>query len=293
MQRKSTGDDVTRVLVTGVRGKTGLPLAESLAARQGVEVLGGSGDPSTVGIDGVHPVAFSWDEPAGWATATDGVDAVYVVRPDRPDAPELVGALVAQTSPSTRVVLLSDKDGGHPGSDYPAGWAPSVERAVRGSGRPWTILRPGWFMQVFTDPRFYRHQIADSGELPFPSGGAEMAWIDARDIAAVAGRALIEDGHAGRTYELSGPASLSLPRTAELLSDAAGHPVVHRDLTVDEAVAGTEGFERDLNRLTFERVRAGGFAVVTDTVARVTGAAPRTLEDFLSASGPALRRTSR
>ncbi|MEE3920903.1 hypothetical protein V2I01_30175 [Micromonospora sp. BRA006-A] len=67
---------MTRVLVTGVRGKTGLPLAESLAARQGVEVLGGSGDPSTVGIDGVHPVAFSWDEPAGWATATDGVDAV-------------------------------------------------------------------------------------------------------------------------------------------------------------------------------------------------------------------------
>ncbi|MEE3920905.1 hypothetical protein V2I01_30185 [Micromonospora sp. BRA006-A] len=57
-------------------------------------------------------------------------------------------------------------------------------------------------------------------------------------------------------------------------------------------MAGTEGFERDLNRLTFERVRAGGFAVVTDTVARVTGAAPRTLEDFLSASGPALRRTS-
>ncbi|WDZ83954.1 NAD(P)H-binding protein [Micromonospora cathayae] len=289
----STGADVARVLVTGVRGKTGLPLAESLAARQGVEVLGGSSDPSTVGINGVHPIAFSWDEPAGWAAAIDGVDAVYVVRPDRVDAPELIGALVAKAAPSTRVVLLSDRDGGHPGSDYPAGWAPSVERVVRGSGRPWTILRPGWFMQVFTDPRFYRHQIADAGELPFPSGDADLAWIDARDIAAVAERALISDGHVGRTYQLSGPESLSLPRTAELLSAAAGHPVIHRDLTVDEAVAGTEGFERDLNRLTFERVRAGSFAVVTDTVARVTGTAPTTLQDFLSANGPALRRTSR
>ncbi|MEV4761880.1 hypothetical protein AB0J89_04520 [Micromonospora chokoriensis] len=292
-QANPTGADVTRVLVTGVRGKTGLPLAELLAARQGVEVLGGSSDPSTVGINGVHPTAFSWDEPAGWATATDGVDAVYVVRPDRPAAPELIGALLAGVSPSTRVVLLSDKDGGHPVSDYPAGWAPTVEREVRGSGRPWTILRPGWFMQVFTDPRFYRHQIADAGELRFPSGDAHMAWIDACDIAAVAERALIEDGHVGQTYQLSGPESLSLPRTAELLSAAAGHPVIHRDLTIDEAVAGTEGFERDLNRLTFERVRAGGFAAVTDTVAQVTGRAPRTLRDFLSASGPALRRTSR
>ncbi|WFE53271.1 hypothetical protein [Micromonospora sp. WMMD1155] len=284
---------MTRVLVTGVRGKTGLPLAELLVARQGVEVLGGSSDPSSVGIDGVHPIAFSWDEPSGWTAATDGVDAVYVVRPDRADAPALIGELLAGTSPRTQVVLLSDRDGDHPGSDYPAGWAPSVERVVRDSGRPWTVLRPGWFMQVFTDPRFYQSQIADAGELPFPGGGAEISWIDARDIAAVAERALVEDGHAGRTYQLSGPEALSLPRTAELLSAAAGHPVIHRDLTVDEAVAGTEGFERDLNVLTFERVRAGGFAEVTDTVAHVAGRPARTLREFLSANGPALRRTSR
>ena len=46
------GADVTRVLVTGVRGKTGLPLAELLVARRGVEVLGGSSRPSTVTVDG-------------------------------------------------------------------------------------------------------------------------------------------------------------------------------------------------------------------------------------------------
>lgn len=293
MQRANvTAAGVTRVLVTGVRGKTGLPLAELLVAR-GVEVLGGSSDPATVGMDGVRPTAFSWDESSEWAAATHGVDAVYVVRPDRADAPELVGALLARTSPRTRAVLLSDKDGDDPGLDYPASWAPSVERAVRDSGRHWTILRPGWFMQVFTDPRFYRDQIADAGELPFSSGDAELAWIDTRDIAAVAERALVEDGHAGRTYQLSGPEALSLPRTAELLSAAAGHLVTHRDVTVDEAVAGTEGFERELNVLTFERVRAGSFAEVTDTVAHVTGRPPRTLQDFLTESGPALRRTSR
>ncbi len=294
MQASPTAGAV-RVLVTGVRGKTGAPLAQLLMARRGVEVRGGSSDPSTVGIDGVRPTAFSWDEPSGWAAATHGVDAVYVVRPDRADAPELIGALLAETSPRTRAVLLSDNDGGHPGPDHPgpAGWAPRTERAVRDSGRPWTILRPGWFMQVLTDPRFYRDQIIDAGELPFPSGDAAVAWIDTRDIAAVAARALLDDGHAGQTYQISGPQALSLPRTAELLSAATGRLVTHRDVSIDEAVAGLEGFERDLSVLTFERVRAGNFAQVTDTVEHVTGRPARTLQTFLSDVEPDLRRPGR
>ena len=77
-----------------------------------------------------------------------------------------------------------------------------------------------------------------------------MAWIDARDIAAVAERALLDEGHAGRVYELSGPEALSLPRTAEQLSPVAGHPVTHREITIDDATAGTKGFERDLSATT-------------------------------------------
>jgi uncharacterized protein YbjT (DUF2867 family) len=276
---------MTRILVTGVRGKTGVALAELLAARPEVEVRGGSSDPAAVSLDAVHPTAFSWDDPSGWAAATDGVDAVYVVRPDRADAPDLVGALLAST-PRTRVVLLSEQD---VDSIRPDGWAPGVERAVRGSDHDWTILRPNWFMQVFTDPRFYRDPIA-AGELPFPSGGAEVAWIDARDIAAVAERALLDEGHAGRVHELTGPEALSLPRTAELLASAAGRPVAHRETTIDDAVAGLEGFERELTTLTFERVRAGSFAVITDTVEEVTGRPARALEDFLADSGAALGR---
>ena len=133
------------------------------------------------------------------------------------------------------------------------------------------VSRASWFMQVFTDPRSYRDQLRDDGELPFASGGADVAWIDARDIAAVAERALLDEGHAGQVYELSGPESLSLSRTAELLSAASGHPVVHREVTIDDTVAGTDGFERQLLRLTFERVQAGVFAGVTDTVGRVAG----------------------
>ena len=57
---------MTRILITGVRGKTGAPLAERLSRRDDVDVLGGSSDPSTVTIDGIRPTAFSWDDPSGW-----------------------------------------------------------------------------------------------------------------------------------------------------------------------------------------------------------------------------------
>lgn len=278
---------MNRVIVTGVRGKTGVPLAQLLAARHGVDVLGGSSDPTTVTLDGVQPTAFSWDDASTWAAATDDVDAVYLVRPDRSDAPELVDALLRELSTETRVVLLSERNADSMGA---GGWAARTEQVVRSSGRPWTILRPSWFMQVLTDERFYLRQIVEEGELAFSSGGASLAWIDARDIAAVAERALLDDGHEGQTYELSGPESLSLPQVADQLSTAVGHRVTHLETTIDEALEGLSGFERDLTLWTFERVHAGSFTPVTDTVERVTGRPARTLGTFLADSAAALQR---
>ncbi|WP_149205430.1 NAD(P)H-binding protein [Actinotalea subterranea] len=278
---------MTRVLVTGVRGKTGTPLAHLLAARPGIDVLGGSSDPTTVTLEGAQPTAFSWDDASTWAAATDAVDAVYVVRPDRADAPELIDALLTELSADARVVLLSERDADSVGPD---GWAVRTEQVVRGSGRQWTVLRPSWFMQVLTDERFYLAQLVEEGELAFSSGGASLAWIDARDIAAVAECALLDDGHEGQVYELSGPESLTLTHVAEQLSTAVGHRVAHREITIDEALEGLRGFERDLTLWTFERVHAGTFAPVTDTVERLTGRPARTLQTFLADSAAVLRR---
>lgn len=258
---------MTRILVTGVRGKTGVPLAGLLSAR-GATVLGGSSDPATVDRPGVEPVRFDWDAADTWAS---DADAVYLVRPDRADAPELVAAFLERLPASTGVVLLSGQDAVPAG---PEDWSARVEDAVRRGGHRWTILRPSWFMQVFTDPRFYRDDLA-SGTLPFPGGGAAVAWIDARDIAAVAAVALTEDGHEGQVHEITGPAALTLPETAAVLG------VTHREISIEEAVAGTGGFDRDLTVRTFEQVRDGVYARRTDTVARVTGRPARPLAELL------------
>ncbi|MBM6403257.1 nucleoside-diphosphate sugar epimerase [Phycicoccus sp. CSK15P-2] len=277
---------MTRVLITGVRGKTGVPLAGLLTAR-GVEVRGGSSTPERVDLPGVVPVSFSWDDQEGWAGALLGVDAVQVVRPDRADAPELVGALVDRVSPTTRVVLLSERSADTEG---PEGWAMRAEAAVTRHPGDWSVLRPSWFMQVLGDPRFFRDVVVDDRTLPFPTGGAALAWIDARDIAAVAAAALLDEGHARAVHELTGPESLTLEETAAVLSAGlGGSPVQPRDVGVDAGLAGLDGFERELTALTYDRVRAGVFAPVTDTVERVLGRPAGTLRTWVADAGPGLR----
>lgn len=270
---------MTEVLITGVRGKTGVALAAELAARGDVVVRGGSSSAAAVTTEGVVATAFSWDVPETWPAALDGTSAVFVVRPDRADAPGLVRALLQQVAAGVRVVLLSEQAADRVGAQ---GWAVRVEAAVTSSGLPWTVLRPSWFLQVLTDERFFRSDLLDRGTLPFSSGGARIAWVDTRDIAAVAARALLEDGHAGEVHELTGPAALSLPETARAVGRATGSSVVHQEVPVEDAAAGTEGFDRTLTLLTYERVHAGHFATVTDAVERVTGRPAGTLEAFLA-----------
>jgi len=270
---------MTRVLITGVRGKTGSELARNLLDRPGIEVGGGSSDPDRVTLAGVAPVHFDWDEPATWPAALDGADAVYVVRPDTEDAPQRIAALLANAPPRARIVLLSEL--GAAALD-PHSWAARTERAVTEHADHWTLLRPSWFMQVFTDARFYRDAIRNDGRFSLPAGAAAVSWIDARDIAAVADHALLDAAHSGRAYELTGPRAIDLPTTAALLSDAAGRPVEHQDDSVTDATAGLEGWYAKLVADTYERVRAGAFATVTDGVARVTGRPARSLEAFLT-----------
>lgn len=271
----------TRVLVTGVRAKTGAPAARLLVER-GVAVRGGSSDPGRVHAPGVEPVRFDWDDEATWGPALDGADGVFLVREDHPDAPERTAALVATTAPGTHVVLLSETAQERYAADA---WASRVEAAVRDGGRPWTVLRPGWFMQVFSDPRFFRDDLREHGRLVFPGGGSRLAWVDAEDIAAVGVAALTQPGHDGLTHVVSGPEALTLPETAAALAAYAGREVEHVEVGVDEAAAGTEGFERTITVDTFERVARGEFAEVTDTVERVTGRAPTSLVAWAARAG--------
>lgn len=268
------------VLVTGARGKTGREVVALLRDHADVAVRAGTSRPgATESAGNAEPIAFDWDDPATWKAAVEDADAVYLMRPDIPDAPERVHGVV-ELNPQAHVVLLSEQGAGGLAPDH---WARRVEDAVTMHATTWTVLRPSWFHQILTDPRFFRDAIRDDHALSLPSHGSPLAWVDARDIAAVAVAALVApDAHHGRAHTITGPAALTVDAVADDLAAALGHPIHAADPPIHEAVAGMDPWATGILEDLYRRVHDGGFAEVSGAVDEITGHPPRDIRSFIA-----------
>ncbi|MFE1820340.1 SDR family NAD(P)-dependent oxidoreductase, partial [Streptomyces anulatus] len=109
--------------------------------------------------------------------------------------------------------------------------------------------------------------------------------VPAHAGAGVAVAVLTEDGHAGRTYELSGPHALTFAGAVETIARAAGRPVRYEELTAEayraELLAqGWPEAAADSLGAMFALHRAGHSAEVTDGVRRVLGREAADLEPW-------------
>jgi len=141
-----------------------------------------------------------------------------------------VAALAARAAPHGvgRAVFCSAR-GVH---RLPDGGLARSEAAVRASGLEWTIVRPTWFAQNFTEA-FPRVAIESESAVIAPSGHGRVPFIDAEDIAAVAVAALTDEGHASQTYELSGPEAITFADAGAVLSKVVGREIRHIDPDLD------------------------------------------------------------
>ncbi|MFI8812614.1 MULTISPECIES: NAD(P)H-binding protein [unclassified Streptomyces] len=266
------------VLVIGGTGKTGRRVVARLR-EQGVEARVASRS---------SEIPFDWTDPGTWERALDGVTAVYIVPYDISPSPTPALVERAVASGVRRLVLLSARGVDVPGYFGAAydGNGPHVqsEDAVRASGVEWTILRPGWFAQNFSEGIFLDG--VTGGELALPTGDGTAAFVDAEDIAAVAVAALTEDGHQGQVYELSGTRALGI---ADVLAEIAGVTGVRAryvPVEEDEFRAGlvAQGFpaeEAEVWTDALKPIRTSKEAPVVDGVRRALGRAPRDFTDFV------------
>ncbi|MFJ7191562.1 NAD(P)H-binding protein [Streptomyces bacillaris] len=264
------------VLVLGGTGKTGRRVAARLRDL-GVEVRAASRSGET---------RFDWESPDTWAPALKGAAAVYIVPLDTEPSPTPAFVEQAVAAGVRRLVLLSAR-----GVDVPGYFGSPLlddgphlrgEQAVRASGLAWTILRPGWFAQNFSEGVFLEG--VRDGELALPVGDGRAAYIDVDDIAAVAVAALTEDGHDGEVYELSGPRALSVPEVLDEIAKASGRRAAYAPL--EEAafrdalvVRGMTEVEADLWTAALDPIRTSREAPLKDGVHRALGRPPRDVSD--------------
>lgn len=271
---------IRSVFVTGARGKTGREVIRQLATVAGLEVRGGTSKPEGMEADATtQTVRFDWQDAASWPDASGGTDAIYLMRPDLPEA-DTLAALLIERNAGSHIVLLSEQGAGELPQDH---WARRVEKAVTDGAGSWTILRPSWFQQNFLDERFYLDAVRQDRVLALPSGGAPISWVDTRDVAAVAVRALLDPaGHHGKVYTITGPEGVTLSEVARMLSSATRTTIGYADQPVTEAIEGYDPWLAGILGDLYERVRDGGFAGVSPDVEAVVGRQPTALQAFIA-----------
>ncbi|MFD5633053.1 NAD(P)H-binding protein [Streptomyces sp. NPDC127077] len=271
------------LVVTGATGNVGGSLVRILAT-SGVRVTATSRGISDADVPrGVGHTRADLADPESLRPVFDGADALFLQNGGA--GAHLLSPRdildVAKAGGVGRVVLLSSQGvATRPDSASHGDMARSIEDAVRESGLAWTILRPGGFD---SNAYAWAESVRAERTVAAPFADTGLPTVDPDDIAEVAAAVLREDGHAGRIYELTGPA-LSTPRErAEAIADALGEPVRFVEQTRDEARA-------QMLRFMPEPVVETTLAIlgeptpaerrVSPDVERVLGRAPRSFADW-------------
>ncbi|GIH67667.1 SDR family oxidoreductase [Microbispora siamensis] len=264
------------ILVTGATGNVGRHVVEQLV-EAGEQVRAMTRRPERAGLpDSVEVVRGDLAEPESLPAALRGTDRVFLF----PMPGRLPGFLdAAKGFGLQRVVLLSASAVTYETPNPIGRMHEECEAAVTGSGLPWTILRPGAFM---ANDLHWAASIKATGVVHGLDDGAAGAPIDERDIAAVAVRALLDDGHAGEAYLLTGPEALTEPERVGIIGRVLGRDLRFQALSVEEARAGmlTRMPAEVVDSMLAMRAEAREMARVAPAARNLIGRAPYTYAEW-------------
>ena len=206
-----------KLLIVGANGKIGMQVVDQLHSWNILPSIGVRDLAKAARYFGerVRYHELDFQRPETFAPALVNVDRLFFIAPVK--EPRRVREFLHEAVKSgvQRVVFSSGRTTG----DVPGSPLNLIEQHVRECGIPtWTILRPGWFMQNFCD--WLSDPIRKEDKISLPAGEAATAFIDVRDVAAVAIHTLLEGGHDGKIYELTSSEALTHHQVAALLGEA-------------------------------------------------------------------------
>ncbi|MEU9310355.1 SDR family oxidoreductase [Streptomyces sp. NPDC048256] len=267
--------------MTGATGNVGRHVVDQLLAA-GAAVRTLTRDPAGARLPAeAEVVEGDLTRPETVEPALKGVSALFLF-----PAPGTAGPVLraARECGVRRVVLLSssavefDTEGS---DDAIVAYHKEIERQVETSGLEWTFVRPGAFA---VNTLQWAPQIRAGGVVRGAYAGAEMSLIHERDIADVAARVLLTEGHAGAKYVLTGPESLTQAEQARRIGEAVGRPVRYEELTPEAAreqmIENRVPAEFADMLLTFQAGLVGVPADVSPGVEEITGRPARTFDQW-------------
>jgi uncharacterized protein YbjT (DUF2867 family) len=210
------------ILVTGATGSVGRLVVDQLLAAGATDVRALTNKPEKAALPAEVEVVKGYiGRPETLPPALDGVDRMYLA-PLVETVHEVLA--LAKQAGVEHVVDLAGPEGN---------WWHPIEVAVEESGIAWTHLDAGEFME---NSLIWADQVRTTGQVRDAYPGSANAPIATDDIAAVAAVALVEDGHIGQAYELTGPETLTRADMVRCIGATIGRDIPYVELSREQAV---------------------------------------------------------
>ncbi|HEX8408044.1 MAG TPA: NAD(P)H-binding protein [Thermoanaerobaculia bacterium] len=277
-----------RIGISGASGQLGSATIAALKSRSAdAQVIGVSRSPEKATALGIEGRFGDFDAPESLTKAFSGLDRLLIIPSSdmRPGVRATQGITAIERAVEAgveHIVLMSSLGTRH--ADVPHLWESyfGPEQALMRSAKQWTILRMAYYAESFMD----------EVRMSLPQGthastsNARVNFVSRNDVAAAAAGILATEGHHGAIYQATGPAALDGEARAALVAKATGKNFAFAAVPAEQygqalTAAGLPPFVVDAVLSIQQMWSVGGFDVTTGDVERLSGRAPRSLEDVL------------
>jgi uncharacterized protein YbjT (DUF2867 family) len=272
------------ILVTGATGNVGGDVLRGLLGL-GLPVRAAVTDPTRTRktlLANADVVRFDFTDPSTFGPALEGINRVFLMRPPIMGDPKAFQPFLEALKfiNVEQVVFLSLLGA----QNNPVVPHRKLEFAIEKLELPHVFLRPSFFLQNLSTTHL--QDILERNDLFVPAGNGRASLIDARDIAAVAVRALSVPHIVNGGIDLTGANALTYSEVAAVFSEVLGRHITYSDPAPPKF--GLEMQKRGMKPefvnvmiLIYNTNRFGLAARVTHDVERILGRKPISLQDFV------------
>ena len=231
---------------------------------------------------GSESTRFDFSDPSTFAAALEGVNRVFLMRPPAMGDPKAFKPFLEAVKflGVEQVVFLSLLGA----QSNPVVPHRKIELEIERLEIPHVFLRPSFFLQNLSTTHL--QDILERDDIFVPAGRGKTSFIDARDIAAVAVRALNLPHVVNGGIDLTGADALSYAQVAAIFSNVLGRKITYSNPALPKfwLEMRRRGFKPEfviVMILIYSTNRLGLAGRVTSDVKRILGREPITVQKFV------------